>query len=107
MTSRVSMTATMLFHWPRRAAIGSTLCAALLWAAAEVLPAHAQGGGQPAAGVPEDDPFADELNPFGRGAGTPPSVPTQPDSRPAMPSRGTQRLPVPFPIGSVAIKCCS
>ena len=97
MTSRVSMTATMLFHWPRRAAIGSTLCAALLWAAAEVSPVHAQGGGQPAAGVPEDDPFADELNPFGRGAGTPPSAPTQPDSRPAMPSRGTQRLPVPFP----------
>ena len=68
--------------------------------------AHAQGGSEPRAGVPEDDPFADELNPFGRGAGAKPAeqrptprqpAATMPTERPATGPRSSPRLPVPFP----------
>ena len=49
-------------------------------------------------GIPEDDPFADELNPFGSGKGSPapipatPAVPRGPSAEPK-----TMQLPVPFP----------
>jgi lipoprotein NlpI len=49
-------------------------------------------------GIPEDDPFADELNPFGSGKGSAspvpatPAVPRGPTAEPK-----TMQLPVPFP----------
>lgn len=46
-------------------------------------------------GVPEDDPFADELNPFGRGPGTPQQG--LPEPPPQKPVRPEPQLPVPFP----------
>lgn len=46
-------------------------------------------------GIPEDDPFADELNPFGSGRAAP-SPPRQPDPPPAVPPKAPQ-LPMPFP----------
>ncbi len=87
--------------------------------------AHAQGGAEAGGGVPEDDPFADELNPFGRGTGAKPAeqqpaarqpAVTMPRERPstgpsstgpssAKPSaagaRPGARLPVPFPETTV------
>ncbi len=45
-------------------------------------------------GIPEDDPFADELNPFGAGKAAPST--RQPDPPPAVPPRAPQ-LPMPFP----------
>lgn len=44
-------------------------------------------------GIPEDDPFADELNPFG--SGKQPAQPTPPPSQPPQPP--PIKLPVPFP----------
>ena len=43
-------------------------------------------------GIPEDDPFADELNPFGTGR-----QPARPAPPPAPPSPPPVKLPVPFP----------
>ena len=83
-------------------------------------PAYAQGGAEPG-GVPEDDPFADELNPFGRGTGAKPATDqkvaprqpavTMPRERPSTGpssagpssagSRPGARLPVPFPETTV------
>jgi len=63
-------------------------------------PAWAQGSGKAAEGVPEDDPFADELNPFGRGTESKPAAderPMMPRERPAAAPRPTTKLPVPFP----------
>jgi len=82
------------------------LCTA--WACWEVPSALAQGGGQPAAGVPEDDPFADELNPFGPGAEKRPQNSVgpgvdRPAERAGVPSGRSQQpeLPVPFPETTV------
>jgi len=56
-------------------------------------------------GVPEDDPFADELNPFGGGASRPaqPAQPTPPaGGRPTIPQPPVRpQLPVPFPEATV------
>ena len=46
-------------------------------------------------GIPEDDPFADELNPFGAGKG-PAAAPAPAAPRPPAPAPKTQ-LPIPFP----------
>ena len=64
--------------------------------------AHAQPGDFQGPGVPEDDPFADELNPFGRGETQPgPARPAQPAAQPAAPARPAAQLPVPFPDATV------
>jgi len=74
----------------------------LAWTGGVAADAFAQGAGQSATGVPEDDPFADELNPFGRGANeekrAEPAA-DRPVERAAPPAaRGQQpQLPVPFP----------
>ena len=69
-------------------------CAAWSWAIATA-PARAQEEGN-AAGVPEDDPFADELNPFGRGKESKPVAPrTQEQTPPAL--RPRPQVPIPFP----------
>ena len=64
---------------------------------------HAQPGDFQGPGVPEDDPFADELNPFGRSEGQPaPGRPAQPMVPPtAVPARPSPQLPVPFPDATV------
>jgi tetratricopeptide (TPR) repeat protein len=84
-------------------------CAAWVALVAPVDSALAQGGAQTSGGVAEDDPFADELNPFGRGSSSAPAAQTltPPRQSPAMPSgpatgqRPTTRLPVPFPETTV------
>ncbi|MEI6036660.1 MAG: tetratricopeptide repeat protein [Planctomycetota bacterium] len=58
----------------------------------------AQDGQQP--GIPEDDPFADELNPFGSGTPVPRTTPTRPPgspTRPTVPEKPPLQLAVPFP----------
>jgi len=58
--------------------------------------------GQPNPGVPEDDPFADELNPFGRqptGKETP--RPIAPGTAPRETVKPAPQLPVPFPETTV------
>ena len=58
----------------------------------------AQDGQQP--GIPEEDPFADELNPFGSGTPVPRTTPTRPSgppTRPAAPEKPPLQLAVPFP----------
>ena len=59
--------------------------------------------GQQNPGVPEDDPFADELNPFGRqpAAGTTTSRPTPPGPATREPVKPAPQLPVPFPETTV------
>jgi len=86
--------------------VGASTCfLALAWAVVVPSAAMAQGGGQPAAGVPEDDPFADELNPFGRGPdakpGATPLQPRMPADERAAPPRSEPQLPVPFPETTV------
>lgn len=60
---------------------------------------RASGGKQPA---PADDPFADELNPFGKQPTTPAPEPTPPSTPrlpapPRPPTKPPVQLPVPFP----------
>jgi tetratricopeptide (TPR) repeat protein len=59
--------------------------------------------GQQNPGVPEDDPFADELNPFGRqpAAGTATPRPTPPTGTPRETVKPVPQLPVPFPETTV------
>ena len=73
------------------------------WACAVIaVLAPAAVRGQPAADAAADDPFADELNPFGKAPAKPPAPgPTAPgDMLPSperMPSKPAIQLPVPFP----------
>lgn len=93
---------------PVRAAAAVSVMACLA-ASAVVLPATralAQAGATTPAGVPEDDPFADELNPFGRGPDRRPEPAQQPAARgtdmPELPTtRPAPQLPVPFPETTV------
>jgi len=83
---------------PHRRLLRSVVCATVAVACAwlQVGPERA-GGSQPdVAGVPEDDPFADELNPFG--SGRQPTTPTPPAEPPKPPP---VKLPVPFPDRAV------
>jgi tetratricopeptide (TPR) repeat protein len=89
----------------RPAAVAAACWTVFAWAVLPPAFALAQGGGQPSAGVPEDDPFADELNPFGRGTeakpAAPPVMPRRPSDRPSTPARSSPQLPVPFPETTV------
>ena len=89
----------------RRISLLALGIAAPITATALVLPAsaYAQPGDFQGQGVPEDDPFADELNPFGRSEGQAgPSRPVQPIVPPtAVPARPSPQLPVPFPDATV------
>jgi len=85
-------------------------CAACFAVVAASPVAHAQVGAEPG-GVPEDDPFADELNPFGRGNGAKPAeqraaprqaAPTMPTERSSTGPKSSPRLPVPFPDTTVS-----
>jgi tetratricopeptide (TPR) repeat protein len=67
----------------------------LVTAALAGLPAAAKA--QPG-GVPQDDPFADELNPFGPGQGRPAQ---EPPREAAPPARQAPQIPVPFPEATV------
>ena len=86
----------------REAAGGTCLLAACLGAMiVALLPApfcRGEDAATPAAAVPEDDPFADELNPFGRGPDEKPAAPRTP-AAPLTPTppRSRPSLPVPFP----------
>jgi tetratricopeptide (TPR) repeat protein len=92
---------------PFRAA-ATLLLTACVAASAALVPAtsFAQAGGTSPTGVPEDDPFADELNPFGRSPDRRPEPANQPAARgtdmPELPTtRSTPQLPVPFPETTV------
>jgi tetratricopeptide (TPR) repeat protein len=91
-----SLTALIRRRTLPRAALCGLLTLATLAAAGTV--ARGQPGGASGPGVPLDDPFADELNPFG------PSPPRpgqpQPPAEPA-PARPAPQLPVPFPEATV------
>ncbi len=109
------MTHRTFFTMPLRTrlALGAAFVSACFTLVAAASVAHAQPGAEPG-GVPEDDPFADELNPFGRGAGAKPAeqkpaggrpsgpMPTdRPTTGPAAGPRPSPRLPVPFPETTV------
>jgi tetratricopeptide (TPR) repeat protein len=76
------------------AAVAGGLLVAAVLAAVLAASAAAQPGG-----VPQDDPFADELNPFGPGPGRP-AAPAQPP-REAAPPRPAPQIPVPFPEATI------
>ncbi len=88
---------------PRRVAAvaaGLVAFAGLMALAANV--AMAQGDPMRTPGIPEDDPFADELNPFGPGTVGPTQPPRGPAAPPAQPpARPAPQLPVPFPEATV------
>jgi len=99
---------TMLLRM--RPLFAAACCAACFAVVAASSLVHAQGGGEPG-GVPEDDPFADELNPFGRGNAAKPSeqrptprqaAPTMPKERSSAGPQASPRLPVPFPDTTVS-----
>ena len=99
---------TMLLRM--RPLFAAACCAACFAVVAASSLVHAQGGGEPG-GVPEDDPFADELNPFGRGNAAKPSeqrpaprqpAPAMPKERPSAGPQASPRLPVPFPDTTVS-----
>jgi tetratricopeptide (TPR) repeat protein len=54
-----------------------------------------------AARLQPDDPFADELNPFGTGRARPPAQATPPAQQPRPANRPAPKLPVPFPETTV------
>ena len=54
-----------------------------------------------AARLQPDDPFADELNPFGTGKARPPAPATPPAKEPRPANKPTLKLPVPFPESTV------
>ena len=93
---------------PLRASAALSLMACVA-ASAVLVPASqalAQAGATTPTGVPEDDPFADELNPFGRGPDRRPEPAREPAARgtgtPELPTaRPTPQLPVPFPETTV------
>lgn len=54
--------------------------------------------GQTVVGIPEDDPFADELNPFGSAPQLPKTTPSSSNATPAQPpKKSVMQLPIPFP----------
>jgi tetratricopeptide (TPR) repeat protein len=77
---------------PRQLAPG--LACLVLAATAGVLlqPARLEARQSGVVGIPEDDPFADELNPFGSG-----KQPARPAAPPEPPAKPPVRPPVPFP----------
>lgn len=86
----------------RRLLAAIAACVALTALPPPVCAQPAAPGGQPAAKAAEDDPFADELNPFGKQPTKPPTAePTKPgDALPTperLPSKPPIKLPVPFP----------
>ncbi len=74
---------------------------ALICLAGQPGPASAQPGGGPGAAVLDDDPFADELNPFGPGDSKRPALPPAEPQPPSPPSRPGRPLPVPFPEATI------
>jgi len=90
-------------------AISALSLLACVTVAAVLVPATTalgQGGGTSPTGVPEDDPFADELNPFGRNPDRRPEPAQPPATRgtgtPELPTaRPAPQLPVPFPETTV------
>jgi tetratricopeptide (TPR) repeat protein len=88
-------------HSSRFVAVATACLVVFAWGTLTPARTMAQGGGLPAEGVPEDDPFADELNPFGRGPKAPPEAapaqPRMPKGQQAAPPRPAPQLPVPFP----------
>jgi tetratricopeptide (TPR) repeat protein len=90
--------------WPS-AVVPVVACAALVVALTGVARAQAGRGGADEPGIVEDDPFADELNPFGKqpqaapGGATPPAAAAPPPGR--LPTKPPIQLPVPFPESTV------
>ncbi|MEI6240366.1 MAG: tetratricopeptide repeat protein [Planctomycetia bacterium] len=85
----------MAVHAIRRNPLLSRLvCAALVAgvAAPAIAPNRACARQSGVVGIPEDDPFADELNPFGSG-----KQPARPATPPEPPKPPPVKLPVPFP----------
>ncbi len=79
-------------------------CAAVAWALPRVAVAQVGTGGADEPGIATEDPFADELNPFGKqpqtapGPAAPATVPSPPPPTPGrLPTKPPVQLPVPFP----------
>ncbi|NDC64962.1 MAG: hypothetical protein EBZ59_13505, partial [Planctomycetia bacterium] len=83
---------TIQSNTTQRLVVRCLACLAV-FATADVLlgPARVEARQSDAAGIPEDDPFADELNPFGAGKQPAPPGAPPPAAKPPV------RIPVPFP----------
>jgi len=99
-----------LFQWPKplgRAVLRIGVCLVLPACLSLGLPNQlgslltamtAEAFAQQDVGIPQDDPFSDELNPFGSGTQAPKATPSLPNSAPRKPAL---QLSVPFPDRTV------